>query len=486
VRDEAAYKKLPADKRDYWEKGQNKDLTQAQRDKLADECSKAGKYNRKTKSYSDDFPRAKDGKVDHGAVLRNAKEYVHDKLSPARDVEGVSAPARGLGAMIDLDSSPENPAYPPDNPDGAGHKLSAPDWVCINQAEYLAAVMRCLGYPVREVNVKLTKWLDWLHLNQVDYQEAAIQVWFGGKWHFADPFHCIFDPACVLDSYSTFKRWLLYVWDGTTKPPDYLPVPNDGHAGGWKRESETGNDLQKRFYSLAPGAAAPNALVRSDGWHSAAVYSSDPAPHWIPGVVIAATSAEQGTPVEARLSLVDDQGRISDGVRREIPGADRSIGGTRIPFVKGLTSGQEEVPTRHAGEFVFVGTDSLLPAWDEIGTRTLSLLVHAPAGTAVPLSWSAAPGAFPAIVEALPTEVTPGPSGLAAVPIAVTIDPSDPTMHVLFDLLRCCNQCGRCSNCCCARCLDLRDYPIAEDFLLACEQRRAVWLAHRHKGMDIA
>lgn len=488
VRDEPAYKKLPADKRDYWEKGANKDLTQAQKDKLADECAKAGKYNRKSKTYSDDFPTAKDGKVDHGAVLRNAKEYVHDKLQPAADKETARAPPRPLGGMIDLGSSPDAPQNPPDNP-ATGHNAAAPDWVCINHAEYLAALMRCLGYPVREANVKLTKWLDSWHLNQVDYQEAAVQVWFGGKWHFADPYHCIFDPACVLETYSTYKRWLLYVWDGTTSPSSYMPVNNKGKAGDWVQEDETGNDLQKRFYSLAPSVGGSrNALLRGDGWHDACVYSSDPAPKWIPGVVIAPVSEHGPGHAISKLSLVDDEERITDGVRGEIPGTSRSVGGTLVPFVKGRKSEEDHIPTVHAGEFIFIGAESLIPRFDEIGTRDLTLQVRGPAGVAIPLSWAAALSDYPVTIEGLPPEVIPGATGVVPVPIRVTIDPANPPTHLLFTLMRCCSCSKLRLECQCEKaacCLDVADYPIAEDFLIACGRRRAVWLKHVSSGADV-
>src|SRR4029077_19100080 len=104
-------------------------------------------------------------------------------------------------------------------------------------------------------------------------------------------------------------------------PPDYQPVVNDGRKGGWLREKETGNDLQKRFYSMAPSPGGSHSgLARSDGWQVANVYSVDPAPSWVPGVVIA---VGPDGPQGVTFRVVDEEDRVSDGTRPDVPGVNQ-------------------------------------------------------------------------------------------------------------------------------------------------------------------
>src|SRR5229473_5016243 len=149
VREDKDYKKEAADKRKYWETGENDSLTDDQKKKHCELAEQAAKYDRKTKKSGDDYPRSKDKKIDHGALVRNAKEWVYDALQPHRDIKGKQNGHLKLGEIVDGSGTPEKPIDP------SGGDTTKPAWVCINCAKLLAGFLRCLDYPVREVSTWL-------------------------------------------------------------------------------------------------------------------------------------------------------------------------------------------------------------------------------------------------------------------------------------------------------------------------------------------
>jgi hypothetical protein len=243
-------------------------------------------------------------------------------------------------------------------------------------------------------------------------------------------------------------------------------VPNDGTPGEWHTlpKDESGNDMQKRFYSLAPSSPADLLDgMRSDGLRNERVYSAEHVVTAISGVWITCDTAA------VSLYLADPQGRIADGVRAEIPGATRIAAGTVSPFVKELPSTPTEIPrVKVPFDEVFFGTRSLLARYDEIGTHDLVLRVIGPAGQSVALRWRTTAGYHPVVVEGLPPliAVTNAPT---VVPFTVTIGPIDPALHLMFE-----TALGR-SDCCCCRCchrLRAEDYVPTEDRFLFLESLR--------------
>jgi hypothetical protein len=168
-RNDANYEKLPQAERDYYEKGDkdyNHDPAGAndQRAKYAEKAAKAGK---------DDFPRKPDKSIDHAQVAKNVKEWVDSTLEP----DGYPHPMYATDKDIydKLDAQGGKGAIPPVE---EAH-------ICIEHAKLMASLMRELGYPTREKNVALSVAED-------EYvQEAAVNVWYDGAWHFFDPFLCL-------------------------------------------------------------------------------------------------------------------------------------------------------------------------------------------------------------------------------------------------------------------------------------------------------
>mgnify|MGYP000173620063 CR=1 FL=1 len=428
VRDEPAYKAQPKAKRSHWQKGDNDKLSKAQKKKLDKKADDAAKYDRKTKKSAKDFPRKKGGKIDHGALVRNVKQYVEDALEPDKDIAGTPAPYRGLGDIVDICSTPQKPVDPSKDP-------ADPDWVCTQHARYMAGIMRALGYPVREVTVGLSQ------KGKYTYQESAIQVWFEGKWHFADPYLCLYDPAAILGPYSSYTNYKAYYWDGTSTPGSHPAEPDP--SSGWKPLKDPGADLQKRFYpsktddsgkdqslptlfpGQVPGLDVPRVaseVVRGEGQRS--------------GVAI--TTLVEGV----SLWLMDAEDRVTDGNRNEIPGAIRTAAGTPISFMHEMPEPPEpgacvdiddDEIDRH-DEWVFLGTRDLQAGFGEIGRHELTLFVQSERAVNVELRSEILKGDHPVTVAGLP-DCVQAEAGITAVPFTVTIDPADAAFYVNFDLM---------------------------------------------------
>ena len=435
---EDGYKKLSKRHRDYWETGKNNELTAEQKKKLKEQAQNAARYSGKDGKYNKDFPRkSKDGKptkeIDHGKLVSNVKKYVGQGY-PNNDNPKVPSPYRSLGHMIDVGGTPENPKLPPD-----GKKSKEPKWVCHNVANYMAALMRELGYPVREVNMYLSQ------KGKYNYQSAAIQIWFEGKWHFADPFTCTYDPQAAAEAFNGYTNLRTIYWDGTepVERDDWGVYRVNPPRFPWKRlkESEKGNDLQKRFYpketdeqgSLIPSRERYKTFFAEDA-PTQERYYTESAQVEVEKSGVAITCK---TP-NVSIYLMDAQGRITDREFTQIPGSFHIAEGTLIQDdpVGPISNPNQTPPTEpeQHEEWVFFGTQKYSAEWEEIGTHELTLYVLGEAGISVDLEVSLHGTNYPVFVEGIPETITLE-EGIVLIPFSVTIDPFDPTFHILFDLL---------------------------------------------------
>lgn len=407
VTQEEDYKSKDSDHRDYWEKGQNDGLTPEQKNKLKEHADRASRYKRPNR-YADDVPR-KPGRreVDHGALMRNVKHYTADTLKPHGDNPNAIAPKRPLGDMLDRAGTPANPVGPPPHAEN--------NWVCINLAEFMAGLMRELGYPVRETNVYLTNG------GEYQYQSAAIQVWFDGKWHWVDPFTCKYDPMETWQD--RFSDMDVIYWDGT-KTPGYrdwrVLTGMDWMTSKWKEmdDDEVGGDLQDRFYPK-PGQEQPPA--EGPGKYKAKAEKA--------GCFIKTKTRN------VRMYLRDSHGRITDGELNEIPGAYHIRAGTPIFYCKQewLEPGEDPGPDYPARqpESVFFGTHLYRASREEIGTHELTLYLTGKSGIRVHLEHVIMGDPNPASVRGLPEFVTLSDE-VTPVPFSVTIDPVNAAFHLLY------------------------------------------------------
>ncbi|MGQ0569833.1 MAG: transglutaminase domain-containing protein [Armatimonadota bacterium] len=430
VRQEDEYTDQPQEKRDYWENGFNNDLDPQQQQKLKEQADRAARYRRGDDDYNGDYPRKFDGPIpigiDHGLLVRNVKQYVADALTPHGDNPNAVAPHRPVGGITDSNPDPHNPQGPPD-----GTFSGEPNWVCINLAEYMAALLRELGYPVRECNTYLSR--DGKDI----YQSAALQVWFEGKWHFVDPFTCTYHPAAGFPN--GFTDMTTYYWDDVTAVPY-----KEWRVGSWADwqeldDDDIGGDLQDRFYppkSVKPGfllePAKPAGGIRVRGKEDWFERRSARGRSERSGVYI--TTQTPGV----RMYVVDAQGRVTDGDVNEIPGAFRLAAGTPIKYCKQefLEPGEElppDMPARFP-ETAFVGVQSFLADWTEVGTHHFVLYLHGAPGTVVRVDHSLLGDVHPVMVKGLPRQLVL-PDGGAAVRFTLTIDPIDPGFHALFEIL---------------------------------------------------
>jgi hypothetical protein len=417
VRDEKEYKKEPQKKRDYWEKGENDSLTDELKEKLCKKADDAAKYDPKTKESGEDYPRTKDKKIDHGALVHNAKRWVYDALQPHRDIPGISVGGRSLGEIVGSCSSPQKPV----DPSNGDSKL--PAWVCVNCAKLLAGILRCLGYPVREVNT----WLSQGNFltRTYPYQEGAIQVWFEGKWHYADAYLCIYDPEKTLSGYTDYNDVNPHYWDGTEPPTDWRAGTRADK--NWKELKDPGTDLQKRFFSLKSDEHGLWFKPREgDSWRTASLlhHTGDSSRS---GIFI--RTFDEG----ATLYLTDSEGRITDGVRNEIPGAFRMPAGTPITYAEMLDPGRPVDGPAVQPEWVFFGTRLQIAEFEEIGEHELTLMVLSQSHS-VRLEVEVISSDHRVSIAGLPDHVDVA-DGVGSVPFNVTIDPIDPGFHVSFNIL---------------------------------------------------
>ncbi|MDE8668417.1 hypothetical protein PY310_07465 [Pseudarthrobacter sp. H3Y2-7] len=415
VQEEDIYLLHDVNLRRYWEFGENAGLSSKQRYTLLR------------------WARSAAGQVekdhDHGKVVYAVAQFVHDAMPPG-DIEGTESPPRRLAWIIDTGVGECGVRPPHSGPEGK----ESVRWVCINAAQLAAGMLRELGYPVRECNVILAQNGSYLSgFTGAVYQEAALQVWFTGGWHWVDPYLLIFDPAATRDDSSRYKVDQPCYWSGTTTPISWLPGRQGDLWVPFGVQESLGSDLHKRFYPRKlddKGCEHPHVAGSRVRRISSVVDRRG-------GTVTSGIFIRTPTP-GVTLSLEDALGRKSDAKHREIPGSIHIARGT--PFTAFDTRVLRPAPGWGADrdlahhETIFFGTQSLLASWEEIGHHPLVLTVEGPARASVEVSDETTAGDHVITVCGLPPIVRI-PNGSAKCSVDIYIDPLDAQFHSSFSLL---------------------------------------------------
>jgi hypothetical protein len=415
VQEEDIYQLHDVNLRRYWERGENAGLSLNQRNTLLRWAHSAA-----GQGYEDH---------DHGKVIYAVAQFVHNAMPPG-DIEGTESPPRPLAWIIDTGIGEGGVRRPPSVSGGE----ESPGWVCINAVQLAAGMFRELGYPVRECNVILAQNGSYRSgFIGAIYQEAALQVWFTGGWHWVDPYLLTFDPAVTRDDRSRYKVDQPCYWSGTTSPISWLPGrPGDRWVPFGLHES-LGSDLHKRFYPRElddRGCERPQTPGTRVRRMSSVVDRRG-------GTVTSGVFIRTRTPGVA-LSLEDALGRKSDANGSEIPGSIHIARGT--PFTaldtRSGSAATYECVDRYLGhhETIFFGTESLLASWEEIGHHPLVLTIEGPAHAAVEVFHETTAGDHVITVCGLPPVVRIR-SGSVKCAVDVYIDPLDAQFHSSFSLL---------------------------------------------------
>jgi hypothetical protein len=189
-RDSESYKKkTDPNSRDYYEKGG----AQTNHD---DPCRarlayKAARYQGPKNGYDGLDPRPGGG--DYGdfprtpeEIISNIYKFVEDMLYPR---QGSDAPwYEDKKLCEDIESGTIDIGKPLPDPDNdAGY-------ACIVAAHLFTSLVRELGFPAREKNIVYSN-----SEGKFSYQTAAANVWYGGEWHFFDPWESFRDPKNYLN-----------------------------------------------------------------------------------------------------------------------------------------------------------------------------------------------------------------------------------------------------------------------------------------------
>ena len=199
-RESKAYKKKTRPgRRDYYEKGGKTTNHDSKcRAKLA---YKAARYQGPKNEY-DSKGRPKPGGGDYGKfpkkpadIIKNIYKFVEDLLYPK---QGSGAPwysdrgiCKGFPKVIDI---------------GTPYPKSDEGFACIVAAHLFTSLCRELGFPAREKNIIYSN-AD----GEWTYQTAAANIFFGGKWHFFDPW----------ESFTEYENYLNGTGHGSVQPGMY-------------------------------------------------------------------------------------------------------------------------------------------------------------------------------------------------------------------------------------------------------------------------
>jgi hypothetical protein len=420
VRVTQAYRRYPPEQRRYWERGENDEVSAQQRATLRERARVAAAHKRKELAGA---PTASDD----GAVVRSVQQFVTDGM-PRGDVEGRPSPRRPLGFILDMGVGGANCTPPPDT----GGK---PGWVCVNAVQLAGALLRELGYPVRECNVFLAQSRDPMgSWRGAMYQEAALQVWIDAGWHWVDPYLGIFDPAATRDDASVYKADAPYYWEGVVPPTCWIPEvdPRWRVFGDGER---LGCDLQRRFFPQRVDAYGREAPVLPDARVQRSTSAAErPTGTTTPGVFIRSPDDD------VRLALYDSAGRATDHRRREVPGSVHIAAGRTVSGVPSLPATRPPMRFRNGEsgfehfESVFFGCVSILGGWEDVRTHQLTLVVNAEAHRQLTLEQEIVFGEHLVTLDGLPQSVTTT-GDETSIDFSVTIHPIDDAFHVLFDLL---------------------------------------------------
>lgn len=415
VQEEDLYQLQDVNLRRYWEHGENAGLSLDQRNTLLRWAHSAA-------------GQCLEGN-DHGNLIYAIAQFVHNAMPPG-DIEGTESPQRPLAFIIDTGVGEGGVRRPPST-SGEDEK---PGWVCINAVQLAAGMLRELGYPVRECNVLLAQNGSYTSgFRGAIYQEAALQVWFTGGWHWVDPYLLIFDPAVTRDDGSRYKVDQPCYWSGTTSPTSWLPGRSGDRWVPFGLQDSLGSDLHKRFYPRqldargCEGPQVPRTRVRRI---SSVVDRRG-------GTVTSGVFIRTPTQRVA-LSLEDALGRKTNANGSDIPGSIHIARGT--PFTALDTRFGSPAIYRCCDKYlahhetIFFGTESLLASWEEIGHHPLVLTIEGPANAAVEIFHETTAGDHVVTVGGMPSIVRLS-NGSARCALDVYIDPLDAQFHSSFSLL---------------------------------------------------
>ena len=231
VRKEPEYLKVPKKDRDYYEKGDstwgNQDLTASAEKAARYQGLEGGKPK-----YAKDYPMEADGSIDHTKVISNVVRWVADTLSP--DGDPASTPYYKVKDIVDKFGG-VNQFEPGKNI----RPEPGETWVCVDHAIILAYTLRALGYPVREKNVTLSKEVS-KGKHEYTYQEAAVNIWRNGSWHYEDAYEEITDKRDLVrnSGYSDLRE------NAATKAIDWTKLGRYSKTTGNMSDGTTWTSIQ--------------------------------------------------------------------------------------------------------------------------------------------------------------------------------------------------------------------------------------------------
>jgi len=279
VRKHSAYKKLPEAERNYYEHGQPdfnhdgvgghdtngngvKDGAEANHDR-GDLASFCARYNRGAAPDAN-VPAAPTTLAQFMALMEKIKRCVDDLLEEDKD------PQPGVAFVTDqnitdfINAGELGIGNPMSQAEFKGRgfvrsDLPAPNngasgFVCIDHALVFASIVRELGFPVRQVNVPMSKIQG--GMRRYTYQEAVTEVWFDGAWHYFDAYltggAAQTSPDGLLGGSFTDRK--VFVTTTGTDDYDYRPDGDPVPGSGWKKAEGTDKNPKFDYEKVASAA----------------------------------------------------------------------------------------------------------------------------------------------------------------------------------------------------------------------------------------
>ncbi len=283
-RDSKEYKKENADaaQRDYYERGgASSNHDSACRARIA---YKAARYQGPKNGYEaaqspsplpgapghKDGPRPKAGggnyadkmPADAEAIINNIYKFVEDLTYPK-------------GQPSDFEDDADICKLADDGTIDIGKPRAGNQFMCIETALFFTSLVRELGFPVREKNV-LPSFAD----GSYDVQTAAANVWYGGKWHFFDPWESFTDSKSYLSgtghagyvlptSFHDADIWVRTTHLRVTSTPTDFAFTATGTPGfsGWKKlesHKKNGAKIESQTFALRLGVSDGLGRVTGD------------------------------------------------------------------------------------------------------------------------------------------------------------------------------------------------------------------------------
>ncbi len=156
----------------------------------------AAKYN----DPQPKFPAPPQNAAEFDQYMTNIMNFVEDLLSPdvnpnlrstpSEILSWINAELLGIGNPMTQNDFSNQGRIRGWNPQTQRYEdIGQTGFICHDHAVLFASLVRELGFPAREVNVTLAKPSAMFAQGfEYWYQEAAVEVWFGGKWNYFDPY----------------------------------------------------------------------------------------------------------------------------------------------------------------------------------------------------------------------------------------------------------------------------------------------------------